>query len=184
MPLSFFDEDSRDYVIPTNPILGERVLRHLVSSNADLLFEVYCSVGSYLAPYVNRAAICRKTPEARLAQRLFDYDGTVLDLIRENSEAFYLQMKSHWEWTSRYWEQFALLKLDKFLKATSADRFELLSQSVSHARFAVRIERHPFTLTTLGRVLIEQMKQVADKFEQSFSEAFKCLQEAIRAEKA
>ena len=26
------------------------------------------------------------------------------------------------------------------------------------------------------------MKQVADKFEQSFSEAFKCLQEAIRAE--
>jgi hypothetical protein len=91
-------------------------------------------------------------------------------------------MKGHWEWNSRYWEQFALLKLDKSLKTTSGERFDLLSQSLSHARFAVKIERHPFTLTTLGRVLIEQMKQSPDKSEDSFSEAFKCLEEAIRAE--
>ena len=84
-------------------------------------------------------------------------------------------MKRHWDWNSRYWEQFALLKLDRSVRSKGADRIGLLSQSISHARHAIRIEKHPFTLTTLGRILLEHVKQVPEGSERSFGEAFECL---------
>jgi len=130
LPLSFSDPGSKEYVIPTNPALGLRVLREIAKSHSDTMFEVYCGVGAYLAPYVNRQTIRRRTPEARLAQRLFDYDDAVSELISDQSEAFYLTVKKHWEWNSRYWEQFALLKLDKFLRSDDETRFDLLTQSI------------------------------------------------------
>lgn len=182
LPLTYSDLDTKNYVVPTNPILGERVLREIGELRADLLFEVYCSVGAYVAPYVNRQTIRARTPEARLAQRLFNYDDAVIEFIPSHSEEFYIRMKRDWEWNSRYWEQFALLKLDKSLKSSGLDRVNLLSQAVSHARHAVKIERHPFTLTTLGRILLEQMKQISGKSQMAFNEAFSCLDEAIRWE--
>jgi hypothetical protein len=182
LPLSFSDLDTAEYVIPTNPTLGLRVLREIARSDPDTMFEVYCAIGAYLAAYVNRQTIRRRTPEARLAQRLFDYDDVVSEFIPDRSENFYLAMKRHWEWNSRYWEQFALLKLDKFLRSSDATRFDLLSQSISHARHAVQIERHPFCVTTLGRILFEQMQHSADNFARSFQEAFQNLEEAISME--
>jgi hypothetical protein len=182
LPLSFSDFDTKEYVVPTNPILGQRILYEISQTAPDLMFEVYCAVGAYVAPYVNRQTIRRRTPEARLAQRLFDYDDVVSEFIPAESERFYLTMKRHWEWNSRYWEQFALLKLDRFIKSGETNRFDLLSQSISHARHAVQIERHPFCLTTLGRILLEQMQQNPEASQRSFDEAFEYLDEAIKME--
>jgi hypothetical protein len=182
LPLAFSDFDTRDYIIPTNPVLGERILREVAKSDSALMFEVYCAVGAYLAPYVNRQAIRRRTPEARIAQRLFDYDDVVSELIPNQSESLYLSMKRYWDWNSRYWEQFALLKVDKYLKSTDQNRFDLLAQAISHARHAVKIERHSFGLTTLGRILLVQMRHITGGFERPFREAFGYLEEAIRQE--
>jgi SIR2-like domain len=182
LPLSFSDPGRTEYVIPTNPTLGLRVLREIAKSDSDTMFEVYCAVGAYLAPYVNRQTIRRRTPEARLAGRLFDYDDVVSEFIADQSEAFYLAMKRHWECNSRYWEQFALLKLDKFLRANDETRFDLLAQAISHARHAVQIERHQFCLTTLGRILFEQMQHSPDARIRSFREAFQYLEQAIKME--
>ena len=155
------------------------MLRQISKADQDLIYEICCALGAYVAPYVNRQAIRRRTPEACLAQRLFDYDDVVSEFIPMRSEQFYLAMKRHWDWNSRYWEQFALLKLDKFINATGSNRFDLLAQAISHARHAVQIERHAFCLTTLGRVLLEDAKQNSAHPEISFNEAFDYLDEAI-----
>lgn len=178
LPLAYSNEGARDYVAPLNPILGEQVLRKVQELDGALVFDVYCAVGSYLASYVNREALRKRTPEARIASRMFDYDDVVSEFIPSRSEEFYLRMKRFWDWNSRYWEQLALLKLDRFLTYSKvAD----LSQAVSHAKHAIQIERHPLGLTTLGRILIEQMKHEVN-FEPPFAEAFDHLDEAIRSE--
>jgi hypothetical protein len=182
LPLSFSDLDTKEYIVPTNPVLGQRVLRDVSESEPDLMFEVYSAIGANLAPYVNRRAIMKRTPEARVSQRLFDYDDVVAEFIPSRSEKFYLAMKRYWDWNSRYWEQFALLKLDQFVKSSQSSRFGLLSQAISHARHAIKLERHPLGLTTLGRILLEEAKQSPQRFEASFKEAFEYLDEAIRLE--
>jgi hypothetical protein len=143
---------------------------------------VYTAIGSNLAAYVNRSAIHKRTPEARLSGRLFDYDEVVSQFIGSKSEAFYLQMKSFWDWNSRYWEQFALLKLDKFIQSNRADRLDQLAQAISHAKHAIQLERHPLGLTTLGRIVFEEMRQVPDRFQTAFDEAFGYLNEAMNLE--
>jgi hypothetical protein len=91
-------------------------------------------------------------------------------------------MKRFWDWNSRYWEQLALLKLDKFITSDRADRFEQLSQAIFHAKHAVQLERHPLGLTTLGRILFEEMKQVPGRFQSAFVDAFGYLNDAINEE--
>jgi len=179
LPLAYSNESDREYVIPLNPILGERVLRTMAERDESLVFDVYCAVGSQLSSYVNREAMRKRTPEARIAGRMFDYDDVVNEFIPNRSEEFYLRMKKFWDWNSRYWEQLALLKLDRFLTHSKvAD----LNQAISHTKHAVQVEKHPLGLTTLGRVLLEQMKQDDQKFGQSFGEAFAHLEEAIKLE--
>lgn len=146
------------------------------------MFEVYTSVGAQLAAYVNRGTIIRRTPEARLAGRMFDYDEVLSRFLPNQCEAFFLSMKRYWSWNSRYWEQFALMKLDQFLKSNDPDRSKLLSQSISHAKHAVQIERHPLPLTTLGKILLEDMKHNPTRFKVSFDEAFATLDNAISQE--
>lgn len=182
LPLSFVDPDSRDYVVPTNPVLSERVLREVSNSDTDLIFEVCCALGANLAPYVNRSTIVRRTPEARVAARLLDYDDVVVEFISSRSEEFYLRMKNSWDWNSRYWEQFALLKLDKFLKSNDQHRLDYLTQAISHARHAVQLERHPLGLTTLGRILLEEMRHNPARAAGAFDEAFAYLDKAISQE--
>ena len=182
LPLSFSDFDTKEYVVPTNPVLAQRVLRQVSEKDPPLMFEVYCAIGAHVAPYVNRSAVMKRTPEARLSGRLFDFDDVVTEFIPLQSEAFYLAMKRYWDWNSRYWEQFALLKLDQFIKSVQSNRFELLSQAISHAKHAVKLERHPLGLTTLGRILLEESKQNSARFEKSFKEAFGYLDEAIKLE--
>jgi hypothetical protein len=163
-----------------NPVLGERVLRKVAENDEPLVFEIYCSIGAHLSSYVNRDAIRKRTPEARIAGRMFDYDDVVDEFIPNHSEEFYLRMKRFWDWNSRYWEQLALLKLDRFLE--SDNTVDLLNQAISHAKHGVHIERHPLGLTTLGKILLEKMKRDEQGFEKSFEEALAYLEEAIRIE--
>ena len=47
----------------------------------------------------------RRSPEARLAGRLFDADKVVKPLLDSDAEEFYVTVQKLWEWNSRYWEQ-------------------------------------------------------------------------------
>lgn len=76
----------------------------------------------------------RRSPEARLAGRIFDADKIVKPLLGSAAEDFYVSVQKQWEWNSRYWEQRALLAADTDLHI-----------ALQYARYAVAIEFHPFS---------------------------------------
>jgi hypothetical protein len=163
--------DDDEYGLTLNSVVGERILLRAIQKENDLLFDAFCKIGAGLAPYVNRRAIMLRSPEARLAGRLFDVDKIVKPLLGNRAERFYVACQPKWEWNSRYWEQRALLAADTDLMT-----------GLQYARHAVAIERHPFTLTTLGKLLLSQMEGDPGKKSAVFCEAFENLSAAIHME--
>ncbi len=113
----------------------------------------------------------RRSPEARLVGRLLDADKVVRPLLDAGAEGFYISVQSQWDWNSRYWEQRALL-------AAETD----LDSALQYARHAVAIERHPFPLTTLGKILLMQMDIPSRGVEGLYGEALATLSAAIESE--
>jgi hypothetical protein len=183
LPLTFYDE-SKQYVIPENAILAENFLNHIAESDPEKMLRTFVNLAMELGAWVNRETIRARTPEARLSGRLFDFDSVVGKYLKSKAEVCYQQIRGAWEWNSRYWEQLALLNLSHFRTDTNSRQgVEFLETAITHARHAVAIERHPFPLTTLGKVLLEYMLVPGINMRITFDEAFSCLCEAIHLEK-
>lgn len=166
-----YSADNDDYVLPLNAMVADRVLTLIGRNKRDILLEAFTKLGNALAPYVNRRAIINQTPEARLAGRLFDADRVVRPLLEDMAESLYVNVKESWEWNSRYWEQRALLIQNNDLNT-----------ALQYARHAVAIERHPFPLTTLARMLIRKMEVEPSGRDFLFNEAFDQLSAALGIE--
>ena len=145
LPLAYSGDG--EYLLPLNPVFGERILQFLSKSKPKLLCTLFQSLALALAPYVNRHTIVRRTPEARLAGRLFSSESVVKPLLGDHAEEFFVAVKDRWEWNSRYWEQRALLLQDTNL-----------AQAIQFARHAVAIEDHPFPKTTLASLLARELE--------------------------
>ena len=161
-----------EFVIALNSVVGERTLHRCQSSKKGQMFEAFVGLATALAPYVNRKASQRRSPEARLAGRLFDADKVVKPMLGDQAEPFYIKVQKQWEWNSRYWEQRALLIADSDLEL-----------SLRYARSAVAIERHPYSLTTLGKLLFRSMGSSSTSRELPYNEALQVLSEAIELER-
>lgn len=160
-----------DFVVALNAIIADRILHRASRRESVSLVSAFVQLASALAPHVNRKAIMRRSPEARLIGRLFDADKVVRPLLDTAAEGFYVSVQSCWEWNSRYWEQRALL-------AAEAD----VDAALQYARHAVAIERHPFSLTTMGKILLMQMEKAPGAVEGVYGEAFETLSAAIELE--
>ncbi len=160
-----------DYVVPINSVIGERILHRAATRERALMYEAFTGLAGALAPHVNRVAIMRRSPEARLAGRLFDGDKIVNPLLGDRAETFYAACQKEWAWNSRYWEQRALL-------AAVSD----LDTGLQYARHATAIEFHPFPLTTLGKLLLMKMERDAGGRAGIFAEAMNTLSMAIQKE--
>lgn len=164
-------ESDDDFVVPQNAVIAERLLFRLPRrGSSPSLMSGFQELARAIAPHVNRTAIMRRSPEARLARRLFDFDTVVKPLLGSAAEEFYISIQKQWEWNSRYWEQRALLLGDANL-----------DMALQYARHAVALEKHPFPLTTLGKLLLKQM-EFGNNRDRAFAEAFKHLSEAIYIE--
>ena len=162
-----------DFVLPQSVVVADQVLVRVSRQNRDLTIDVFTGLAKGIAGRVNRNAIKRRTPETRLAGRLFDADKIVRPLLAGRSEDFYVAAKDAWEWNSRYWEQRALLIADRDIRT-----------ALQFARHAVAIEVHPFPLTTLGTVLLKRLDSVNKAERVSiFAEAFSVLSRAISIER-
>lgn len=171
LPLATHPEDD-DYIVPMNSIIADRVLFYCAKRNPALLQNTFKLLADAIAPHVNREAIKRRSPEARLAGRLFDGDKIVRPLIGEAAaEEFYVAAQAKWEWNSRYWQQRALLEAERNIVA-----------AIQYARHAIAIERHSFGFTTLGLLLLKRMDMQAQDKEETFSDAFTNLRSAIERE--
>lgn len=138
-----------DYVETRHRRIAEELVRFLPATQK---YRIFVNLARALAPYVNRKAIKSQSREARLAGRLLNFDDTVKYLLREESFQFYLDIKEDWEWNSRYWEQRALLELDR----------EDDKAAISYAEQAVGIERHPLPLTTLAKIQFATAIRISD----------------------
>jgi hypothetical protein len=165
--------DDGEYVIPVNAIIGDRVLQLAASSESGLMLDAFRGIADALAPHVNRRAYILRSPEARLSARLFDADKVVKPFLGNAAESFYVSSKKNWEWNSRYWEQRALLQAESDLET-----------ALRYAKHAVAVERHPFTLTTFGKLLFMKMEREPKTRAVAFDEAFENLASAIGSEEA
>ncbi len=173
VPLPLAYSEDGDFVLPLHPAVGERLLKYLSRDKRPLLANLFQNLALALAPYVNRQTIIDRTPEARLAGRLFNAERVVRPLLREESGEFYETVKTAWQWNSRYWEQRAILTQE-----TNIDH------AVQFARHAVAIEEHPFTKTTLASLLVRKMEAGtgAGPDEPLFDETYSLLETALRDE--
>jgi len=184
MPLAYLNGTDRSYVVPLNATLATSILNYISKETPDQIFKTFVSLGNALAPYVNRGAIRRRSPEARLAGRLFDYDQIVRDFLGSLATSFYEEIRPLWHWNSRYWDQVALLTLARYqAEPLTARGKDALIEAVQHARHAVSIEVHPFSLTTLGTILFAQLSEDVTANEAIYAEAFGRLSEAIDRER-
>jgi hypothetical protein len=168
LPLSYMDED---YIIPLHPIVAERLLHMLSRDKQVFLLEVFSTLANALAPYVNRGTIIARTPESKLAARLFSADKVVRPLLGEYASDFFLHAREAWQWNSRYWEQRALL-------TQSSD----LDLAIQYARHAVAIEAHPFPWTTLASLLTKKLEIVVNGYDAIYSEVIDILLKVIKFE--
>ncbi|WP_416883027.1 hypothetical protein [Marivita sp.] len=175
LPVSYSDIGS-SFVVPKQAIVGDRFLGLARRDRNRKLFEAFLELAKSVAPRVNITTIKHKTPEAQLLGRLMDYDNNVKDYIDDYAEEYYAGLKSLCDWNSRYWEQLALLKLDRFY--SSPDDNLLLEESIQHARSAISAEVHPFSLATLAKVLFQAMEKSSRNRDQYFTEAWQNVVEA------
>ncbi len=182
LPLAFSEYTYKNYVVPLNGVIGSRVLDYYARENPANMLDIFCRMGKALAARVNRETIKRRTPEARLAGRLFDHDQVTEHFLGDLSEDFYTDVQGEWQWNSRYWEQVALLNLGKFYKLGSAGAHFLAAAS-QHARHAVYLEHHPFPLTTLGKILLAEFAGLGSRNRSIFDEAMARLSQAIDMER-
>ncbi len=167
LPLAYNIDDD-NYVVPLNPILADRVVQLMSREHPDTLFRVFVQLAQAVAPQVTRTTIMDKTPEAKLAQRLFDADGVIRPLLGNNGARFYDELRNICAWNSRYWEQRALFTADDDLQT-----------AIQYARHAVAIEQHPYTYTTLAKLLLRAMRLPGSNREYLFEEAYSKLCSAI-----
>lgn len=160
-----------EYVLASNGVIAEQILFRAARHDKDVLETTFKAISTALAPHVNRKEIMRRSPEARLAGRIFDCDKVVKPLLGDAAERFYIEIQHQWEWNSRYWEQRALMTAE-----TDIDT------AIAYARHAVAIELHSYPLTTLGKILLMQMETVSAKREVAYSEAVTHLIKAIERE--
>ena len=166
-----------------NSSLAEVIIAKINSDSPDVVYSAFVSLAEGLAPYVNRGAIISRTPEARLAGRLFDFDDIVSKFLGSRTEEFYDQSKNAWRWNSRFWEQYALMKLEQALYCRDEkNQAAFVSEALQRARHSVAIEKHPFGLNTLAKVLMTFVSIGHQDSIAYFSEASKHIKDAIELE--
>jgi hypothetical protein len=87
-----------EFVVAMNSVISERILRRVARHDRSMLQAVFYRLALALTPHVNRRAIMRRSPEARLAGRLFDSDKIVRPFLGDAAEGFYISVQREWEW--------------------------------------------------------------------------------------
>jgi len=181
LPLTYFEGNWRNYIIPLNASISDRIIQYARDNFKEKLLQVFVAIANELAPRVNRWAIQQRTPEARLIGRLCDYDQVTFVYLGEYAEKFYDEIRDKWAWNSRYWEQLALMHLGWYYEAPSSNEgLDALKQALQHARHAVSIENHPLPLTTLCNILLVHIGLKGVGLRDIYDEAHERLTYAIK----
>jgi hypothetical protein len=123
------------------------IASHIVEKvfNYQERYELVKSLAIHLSHHISVTAIQQKTLHYRIIKELMD-EKIVLDWLgQELAQRFYADLLPYYDWNARYWEQRALAELD----------MNHLVPARSFAETAVERNRDPFTLNTLGLILLK-----------------------------
>jgi len=110
----------------------------------DQRFRSAKTLAIHLSPHISISAILQKTLYYRIIKELMD-ERIILDrLNHELAQRFYADLLPYYDWDARYWEQ----------RALAESRMNHLKPARSYAETAVHRNRDPFTLNTLGTILL------------------------------
>jgi hypothetical protein len=171
LPLAYAEDT--DYIYPLHPVIADKLLQMLAREKPEWLHDIFCALANALAPHVNRKTTIARTPESRLASRLFSSENVVRPLLGNFADSFYEKSHDAWKWNPRYWEQRALL--------TQSTNIDL---AIQYARHAVAIEEHPFPWTTLASLLVKKLDTLESGHASIFDEVIELLQKIVRHERA
>ena len=102
LPLAYYDNRTNSFIIPQNATLAQRVLTLESQNNRAQLLESFVILANQIASRVNRKTIRSRSPESRLAGRLFDFDSVAGELLKDRAFEFYQRTQETWQWNSRY----------------------------------------------------------------------------------
>lgn len=107
-------------------------------------YELVKNLAIHLSPHISISAIQQKTLYYRIIKELMD-ERIILDWLDPVlAQKFYSNLLPYYDWNARYWEQRALAEAS----------MNHLDPAMSFAETAVARNRDPFTLNTLGTVLL------------------------------
>ena len=107
-------------------------------------FELVKTLAIHLSPHISISAILQKTLYYRIIKELMDERIIVDWLGYKWAQKFYADLRPYYDWDARYWEQ----------RALAESRMNHLEPAMSYAETAVNRNRDPFTLNTLGTILL------------------------------
>lgn len=124
-----------------------RIIANMVVQNAldlEKRYNLSLALAKALAPYITPTAISQRTLQYRIVSQLMNTEVVFSWMGRNLSATWYENLKQHYDWNARFWEQRALseLRLKHFPKARS------------YAEQAVDIRSDTITLNTLGFILM------------------------------
>ncbi len=97
-----------------------------------------------LAPYITISTIRQRTLPYLVVRRLGDQEVVFDWILRDRVRGWYESLVPEYGWDSFFWEQRALAEA----------RLRSYAKARSFAEEAVRLQRHPFALNTLGTILV------------------------------
>lgn len=157
---SILDGNLKAEGILTRDSTGIRLRHRILSEYAwrDVFSEEERShamsrVVNALAPLINPAVIRAKGIEHLMLREVLDQEQVSLS-IGVNALQFYEDHEPLLGWSSRYWDQRALLELK------NESHF---SKAYSYSQKAISIERHPYAFTSLGTVCMTHATRLIEK---------------------
>jgi hypothetical protein len=116
-------------------------------------YEAMAAIVDALAPLVNPAVIKAKGIEHLILREVLDEEHVSLSISTRALE-FYEEHESVLGWSSRYWDQRALLE------SKHEGHF---SKAYSYSQKAISLEKHPFAYTSLGTICMRHCAKMLDK---------------------
>lgn len=129
---------------PRHRIVASTVIQQCVT--LEERFAMSLALAKALSPLVTRQAIHLGTRPYRIAQQLLDEELVWAWMGRGYAQQWYEELTPFYSWNARFWEQRALLE--------SRFGVDHLPKARSFASEAVRVHKDPFTLNTLGTILL------------------------------
>jgi hypothetical protein len=147
-------------VKPRHRLLAQILVRDVFER--DVMFQGSLALARQLAPYLSPASIRQRTVYHLIARQLMDHESLTGSIGQGMLRTWYSELEDMYDWNARFWEQRALAE-------TLGRQFD---RAESYAAKSVSLHRDPFTLNTLGTVLMRKAVRWFDPDSDAARDAF------------